>query len=85
MEKYMAFMLGKHLVFLDSLQFMGSSLDKQVSNLLKEGFKYTSEIFKNEQFALMTQKVFILSYDYIDSFSKFDNKQLPEKTNFIVC
>ena len=52
----MAFMLGKHLVFLDSLQFMGSSLDKHVSNLLKEGFKYTSEIFKNEQFALMRQK-----------------------------
>ena len=26
MEKYMAFMLGKHLVFLDSLQFMSSSL-----------------------------------------------------------
>ena len=56
MEKYMAFMLGKHLVFLDSLQFMSSCLDKQVSNLPKEGFKYTSEIFKNEQFALMRQK-----------------------------
>ena len=27
MEKYMAFMLGKHLVFLDSFQFMSSSLD----------------------------------------------------------
>ena len=52
----MAFMLGKHLVFLDSLQFMGSSLDKQVGDLPKEGFKYTSEIFKNEQFALMRQK-----------------------------
>ena len=28
MEKYMAFMLGKHLVFIDSLQFMSSSLEK---------------------------------------------------------
>ena len=27
MEKYMAFMLGKHLVFLDSFQFMGFSLN----------------------------------------------------------
>ena len=27
MEKYMAFMLGKHLVFIDSLQFMSSSLE----------------------------------------------------------
>ena len=28
MEKYMAFMLGKHLVFLDSFQFMASSLER---------------------------------------------------------
>ena len=27
-EKYMAFMLGKHLVFLDSFQFMASSLER---------------------------------------------------------
>lgn len=27
MEKYTAFMPGKHLVFLDSFQFMGSSLE----------------------------------------------------------
>ena len=33
MEKYMAFMLGKHLVFLDRFQFMSSSLDKLISNL----------------------------------------------------
>ena len=33
MRKYMAFMLGKHLVFIDTLQFMSSSLDKLASNL----------------------------------------------------
>ena len=38
MGKYMAFMLGKHLVFIDSLQFVSSSLDKLVSN---DAFKYT--------------------------------------------
>ena len=32
MEKYMAFMLGNHLVFLDSFQFMSSSLDNLVKN-----------------------------------------------------
>ena len=33
MEKYMAFMLGKHFFFIDSLKFMSSSLDKLESNL----------------------------------------------------
>ena len=31
MEKYMAFMLGNHLTFIDSFQFMSSSLDKLVT------------------------------------------------------
>ena len=41
MEKYMSFMLGRHLVFIDSFQFMSSSLDKLVSNLPDEAFQYT--------------------------------------------
>ena len=40
MEKYMAFMLGNHLVFLDSFQFMSSSLDNLIKNLPDEAFKY---------------------------------------------
>ena len=45
MEKYVAFMLSNHLNFIDNFQFMSSSLDKLVSNLPKESFKYTSEEF----------------------------------------
>ena len=37
MEKYMAFMLGNHLTFIDSFQFMSSSLEKLVSNITKCG------------------------------------------------
>ena len=35
MEKYLAFMLGNHLTFIDSFQFMGSSLEKLVKNITK--------------------------------------------------
>ena len=52
----MAFMLGKHLVFIDSFQYMSSSLDKLVSNLSDEAFKYTSKAFKNEKSTIMKQK-----------------------------
>ena len=37
MEKYLAFMLGQHLVFIDSFQFMSSSLENLVKNITKCG------------------------------------------------
>ena len=39
----MAFFLGSDLVFIDSMQFMNSSLDKLVKNLSDEDFKYLIE------------------------------------------
>ena len=80
MEKYMAFMLGNHLTFIDSFQFMSSSLEKLVSNLPKESLKYTSKKFKGEKLNLMAQKG-VYPYDYMDSFDKFDEK-LPTKEDF---
>ena len=80
MEKYMAFMLGNHLTFIDSFQFMSSSLEKLVSNLPKESLKYTSKKFKGEKLDLMAQKG-VYPYDYMDSFDKFDEK-LPTKEEF---
>ena len=81
MEKYMAFMLGNHLTFIDSFQFMSSSLDKLVSNLPKESFKYTSEEFTGMKLSLMSQKG-VYPYDFMDSFEKFDQTELPTKDQF---
>ncbi|KAL9971514.1 hypothetical protein ACROYT_G017685 [Oculina patagonica] len=80
MEKYMAFMLGNHLTFIDSFQFISLSLDKLVSNLPKESLKYTSKIFEGKQLDLMSRKG-IYPYDYMDSFDKF-NTELPTKEEF---
>ena len=79
-EKYMAFMLGKNLVFLDSFQFMSSSLENLAKNLPEKEFKYTTEEFK-ENTKLLTRKG-IYPYDYMDSFNKFNDKQLPQKAEF---
>ena len=81
MEKYMAFMLGNHLTFLDSFQFMSSSLENLVNNLPDEAFKYTSKAFKNEKLKLMKKKG-VYPYDYIDSFKKFNKINLPTKEQF---
>ena len=70
MEKYMAFMLGNHLTFIDSFQFMSSSLDKLVSNLPKDDLIYTSKAFKGRRLDLMSQKG-VYPYDFMDSFEKF--------------
>ena len=80
MEKYMAFMLGNSLVFLDSFQFMSSSLEKLVSNIPRESLKYTSQVFEGQELDLMVRKG-VYPYDYMDSFDKF-NEKLPPKEEF---
>ena len=81
MEKYMAFMLGNNLTFIDSFQFMSSSLDKLVSNLPKDDLKYTSQVFKGKRLNLMSHKG-VYPYDFMDSFEKFDQTELPTKDQF---
>ena len=80
-EKYMAFMLGNNLTFIDSFQFMSSSLDKLVSNLPKDDLIYTSQVFKGKRLNLMSQKG-VYPYDHMDSFEKFNQTELPTKDQF---
>ena len=82
-EKYMAFMLGKHLVFLDSFQFMASSLERLAANLPEDTLKYTSQVFQDKKLALTKQKG-VYPYDYIElgDYNKFGDQQLPLKDSF---
>ena len=81
MERYMAFTLGNNLTFIDSFQFMSSSLDKLVSNLRKEDLKYTSAAFYGYKLDLMSKKG-IYRYDFMDSMEKLEIKKLPKIEDF---
>ena len=50
----MSFTLNKNIVFIDSMLFVNSSLDKFVKNL--NDFVYLSSVFKGEQLELVKQK-----------------------------
>ena len=48
LEKYMAFTINGDLVFIDSKQFMNSSLEKLVKNLSDTDFKHLTQEFASE-------------------------------------
>ena len=81
LKKYMTFFLNKNLVFIDSMQFMNSSLDKLVKNLLDEDCKYLVEEFGSENLELLKQKGAYL-YQYMNSFERFNEEKLPAKKYF---
>ena len=47
LEKYMSFSINNKLSFIDSFQFLSSSLDSLVKNLAKDDFKYLSRELYN--------------------------------------
>ena len=56
LEKYVAFFLNKNLVFIHSMTFMNSGLDKLVNNLPDEDFKYLVKQFGSENLELLKRK-----------------------------
>ena len=81
LEKYMAFTINRNLVFIDSMQFMKSSLDSLVKNLSGNNFEYLSEEFSGKFLRLLKQKG-VYSYEYMDSFKKFSENKLPDRSKF---
>ena len=77
----MAFTINRNLVFIDSMQFMNSSLDSLVENLSDNDFKYLSEEFSSEFLRLVKQKG-VYPYEYIDRFRKFSENKLPDRCKF---
>ena len=80
-EKYITFKIGKHLKFIDSYQFMASPLANLAKALPDNKYIYTSEAFSGEKLDLMKAKG-VYPYDYMDSFQKFSETQLPKRDDF---
>ena len=81
LEKYMAFTINRNLIFIDSMQFMNSSLDSPVKNLGDRDFKYLSEEYSCELLELVKEKG-VYPYEYMDSFKKFNEDKLPDNCEF---
>ena len=83
LEKYMAFFLNKNLVFIDSMQFMNSSLEKLVKNLSDNDFKYLTEEFGSKNLEHLKQKG-PYPYEYMDSFKRLMKKNCLIKNASLV-
>ena len=81
LEKYMAFFLGRDLVFIDSMQFMNFSLDKLVKNLVDKDFKYLVIEFGTENLKILKQKG-AYPYEYTNSFKTFNENKLCARKYF---
>ena len=74
----MAFFLNKNLVFIDSMQFMNSSLEKLVKNLSDNDFKYLTEEFVSKNLELLKRKD-VYPYEYMENFKRFGEEKLPDR------
>lgn len=73
-EKYMAFMWGKKLVSIESIQFRNSSLKNLLKNLYEDKFKYSQKYY-GDQLQVLKQKE-IYPYKYMNSFERLHKTKL---------
>ena len=82
MEKYLTIDWGDHIVFKDSLQFLGASLESLAACLLKSGrisFEQLRQGFPHlpdDKFELLLRKG-VYPYDYMGAWEKLQEEQLP--------
>ena len=56
LEKYLSLSINNKLSFIDSFQFLGSSLDNLVKNIAKDNCMYLGQEFDNNALDLVKQK-----------------------------
>ena len=80
-EKYISFSLGQ-LRFIDSAQFLLAPLDKLVAANTPEAFQITAKYEHNQQRRELLLRKGVYPYEYMDSWERFADTQLPPKASF---
>ena len=78
-EKYISFSLG-NLRFIDSINFLLNSLENVVNG--SDEFPIMKKLMPEENKRQLLLKKGVYPYEYMGSFGKFDETQLPEKEKF---
>ena len=81
MEKYISFSLG-NLRFIDSFQFLLSSLDSLVASSKPEDFEIMKQFEEDNERRELVLRKGVYSYEYMDSFERFNETSLPPKEAF---
>ncbi|VDI33599.1 Hypothetical predicted protein [Mytilus galloprovincialis] len=84
MEKYVSLTIG-NLRFLDTCQFLNSSLDTLVNKISQEGSTHVRQFkkaFPSEDIAKFLLRKNEYCYDYVDCEERFQERQLPSKEAF---
>ena len=61
--------------YIDSFNFMASSLDSLSKNLSREQFREMKKVFEGDTDLLIRKGVY--PYDYMDNFERFNETELP--------
>ena len=69
----MSFSISNKLIFIDSFQFLSSSLDSLIQNLTNNNFKCSVQEFVNNVLDLLKQKGFY-PYEYMSDFKNFEEQ-----------
>ena len=81
-EKYMSIIINRNIVFLDSLQFLKTSLDDLAGNLEDKDFKHLLSECPKDKLEILKRKD-AYPYEWVDSYKKNLYPRLPPKKLFI--